>query len=89
MAWAKGVARLLETEDADLVQRAAVLMGLADEIERRLAPGVPGIVTCTVRARETVVRAPVTPGWWLERSEKRFRTVFGRRLRVETAEGKT
>jgi exopolyphosphatase/guanosine-5'-triphosphate,3'-diphosphate pyrophosphatase len=88
MAWAKGVARLLESEDADLVQRAAVLMGLADEIERRLAPGVPGIVTCMVRAREVVVRAPVTPGWWLERSEKRFHGVFGRKLRVERAEAK-
>ena len=88
MAWAKGVARLLEPEDADLVQRAAVALGLADEIERRLAPGVPGIVSCTVKAREIVVRAPVQSGWWLQRSEERFRSVFGRQLRVETAEVK-
>ncbi|HJT37053.1 MAG TPA: Ppx/GppA phosphatase family protein, partial [Actinomycetota bacterium] len=55
MAWAKGVARLLDAEDADLVQRAAVALNLADEIERRRAPGLPGIVTCVVRAREIVV----------------------------------
>jgi len=88
MAWAKGVARLLEPEDADLVQRAAVALSLADEIERRLAPGLPGIVSCVVRQREIVVRAPVAPGWWLQKSEERFRTVFGKRLRVETAEVK-
>ena len=86
MAWAKGVARLLEPEDADMVQCAAVALSLADEIERRLAPGLPGIVTCVVRAREIVVRAPVEPGWWLQKSEERFRTVFGKKLRVETTE---
>jgi exopolyphosphatase/guanosine-5'-triphosphate,3'-diphosphate pyrophosphatase len=86
MAWAKGVARLLEPEDADMVQRAAVALSLADEIERRLAPGLPGIVTCVVGAREIVVRAPVQPGWWLQKSEERFRTVFGKRLKVETTE---
>jgi len=88
MAWAKGVGRLLEPEDAELVQQAAAALGLADEIERRLAPGVPGIVSCTVRTREIVVRAPVTGGWWLQRSEERFRAVFGRQLRLETAEVK-
>ena len=86
MAWAKGVGRLLEAEDADLVQQGAAALALADEIERRLAPGVPGIVSCTVRAREIVVRAPIKPGWWLQRSEERFRSVFGLQLRVETAE---
>jgi exopolyphosphatase/guanosine-5'-triphosphate,3'-diphosphate pyrophosphatase len=86
MAWAKGVARLLDPEDADLVQRAAAALSLADEIERRLAPGLPGIVTCVVRPKEIVVRAPVPQGWWLQKSEERFRTVFGKRLRVETTE---
>ena len=86
MAWAKGVARLLDPEDADLVQRAAAVLSLADEIERRLAPGLPGIVTCVVRAREIVVTAPVEPGWWLQKSEERFRTVFGKRLRLEKSE---
>ncbi len=88
MAWAKGVGRLLEPEDADLVQKSAAALALADEIERRLAPGVPGIVSCSVKAREIVVRAPVRPGWWLQRSEERFRSVFGRQLRIETAEVK-
>ena len=86
MAWAKGVARLLDSEDADLVQRAAAALSLADEIERRLAPGLPGIVTCVVRAREIVVTAPAEPGWWLQKSEERFRTVFGKRLRLEKSE---
>ena len=88
MAWAKGVARLLEAEDADMVQRAATALGLADEIERRLAPGVPGIVSCTIRGREIVVGAPVVAGSWLQRIEERFRSVFGRKLRVETVEVK-
>jgi len=83
-----GFIETAEPEDADLVQRAAVALSLADEIERRLAPGLPGIVSCVVRQREIVVRAPVAPGWWLQKSEERFRTVFGKRLRVETAEVK-
>ncbi|MGZ4204605.1 MAG: Ppx/GppA phosphatase family protein [Actinomycetota bacterium] len=86
MAWAKGVGRLLEPEDADLVQRASAALSLADEIDRRLAPGFPGIVSCSARARDIVVRAPVTPGPWLLRTEERFRAVFGRRLRVEPME---
>jgi exopolyphosphatase/guanosine-5'-triphosphate,3'-diphosphate pyrophosphatase len=87
-SWEKGVGRLLDPEDTDLVQRAAVALSLADEIERRLAPGLPGIVSCTVRAREIVVRARVLPGAWLQRIEDRFRAVFGKGLRVEAAEGK-
>jgi hypothetical protein len=63
------------------VDRAAVILALADEIEARCPRGRPIKVDCEVGRRVTIsVRS--LPSWLVKDLDKRFEHVFGRPLIV-------
>jgi exopolyphosphatase / guanosine-5'-triphosphate,3'-diphosphate pyrophosphatase len=71
---------LLGADDGPPVARWAMLLALADEIERRLPPDHDGGVRCRVQGKRVVIDAPVNDPWRRAALSERFRTVFGRRL---------
>jgi exopolyphosphatase / guanosine-5'-triphosphate,3'-diphosphate pyrophosphatase len=78
---------LLAKADREPVLRAATVLALADEINRRIPPGRPGSVACEWRNREFAVEAPVLAGWHPRGIAERFGKVFRRRLVVEAGSG--
>jgi exopolyphosphatase / guanosine-5'-triphosphate,3'-diphosphate pyrophosphatase len=76
---------LIARRDREAVSRAGAVLGLADDLNRRIAPGRCGDVRCEWRKHEFVVVAPVPSGWRPRGTADRFHRVFGRRLRVEAA----
>jgi exopolyphosphatase/pppGpp-phosphohydrolase len=76
---------LIARRDRDAVSRAGAVLGLADDLNRRIPPGRRGDVRCDWRKHEFVVVAPVPSGWRPRGTADRFHRVFGRRLRVEGA----
>jgi exopolyphosphatase/guanosine-5'-triphosphate,3'-diphosphate pyrophosphatase len=73
---------LLSAADAAAVERAAVLVGLADEIEERCPRGTAIGVECRLRRNEAIVSVPLLAGWRSQDTGERFETAFGRRLLV-------
>ena len=62
-----------------LLDRAAIILALADEIEAR-CPGRHRIaVNCTI-ARHVTVSVPLLPSWLAKDLDKRFENAFGRSL---------
>jgi exopolyphosphatase/guanosine-5'-triphosphate,3'-diphosphate pyrophosphatase len=72
----------LRPKDGVLVERAAVLLLLADEIERRSLPGQPLAVRAVWRDEGLVLKSEVLAGWRPRAVGDRFRRAFGRELRV-------
>jgi hypothetical protein len=68
------------------VLRAATVLRLADELNRRMPPGVAPTLSCTDRPNGFEVVAPVAPGWHPRGVAGRFREVFGRPLIVVPSE---
>jgi exopolyphosphatase/guanosine-5'-triphosphate,3'-diphosphate pyrophosphatase len=69
--------RLVDKDARAPVRRAATALALADELNRRIEPGVPATISCTWRPNGFEVVAP-TPGGWRPRGvAERFRQVFG------------
>ncbi len=64
------------------MERAAVLLALADEITERCAPGSVPAVRCRARGREVTVGVPALGSWGVRGLAERFEAAFGRRLRV-------
>jgi exopolyphosphatase / guanosine-5'-triphosphate,3'-diphosphate pyrophosphatase len=65
------------------VERAAVVLLLADEVERRMSPGQAPVAELRERRRSTLVLAlPISHGWQAVEVGGRFRRVFGRDLVV-------
>ena len=62
-----------------LVDRAAIILTLADEIEARCPHGRPIAVDCRV-GRSVTVSVPLLPSWLARDLDKRFERAFGRPL---------
>jgi len=67
-----------------LLDRAAVVLALADEIEARCPRGRPIKVDCEVGRRVTISVRPL-PSWLAKDLDKRFEQAFGRSLIVRHA----
>jgi exopolyphosphatase/guanosine-5'-triphosphate,3'-diphosphate pyrophosphatase len=78
----RSLAPLVTREDREAVERAAVLLTLADEIAERCAPGSSPAPQCHVRGGEAVVAVPALASWGVRGLAERFLAAFGRRLRV-------
>jgi exopolyphosphatase/guanosine-5'-triphosphate,3'-diphosphate pyrophosphatase len=78
----RSYAPLLGRADRAGLERAAVILAVADEITERCPPGSPARVTCRLRAGEAVVSAPALESWRGRRLPERFERAFERRLRV-------
>jgi exopolyphosphatase / guanosine-5'-triphosphate,3'-diphosphate pyrophosphatase len=74
--------RLVDSKSRTAVLRAATALALADELNRRMQPGVAPTLSCTFRPRGFELVAPVSPGWRPRGVADRFRHVFGRPLIV-------
>jgi exopolyphosphatase/guanosine-5'-triphosphate,3'-diphosphate pyrophosphatase len=74
---------LLERGDHDAVERAGVVLALADDLEERCAPGASLSLTCRLVEGGVVVEMPALLGWRPRALGKRFARAFGRELRVK------
>jgi exopolyphosphatase / guanosine-5'-triphosphate,3'-diphosphate pyrophosphatase len=73
---------LLEKSERGIIERAAVLLDLADEIEKRCPPE-PRVQVRAVLTPDTVeVQVPELVAWRAWHGDDRFRRAFGRELRV-------
>ncbi len=77
--------RLVDAGRKTTVLRAATVLALADELNRRMRPGVPATLSCTFRPKGFELVAPVPAGWRPRAVAARFRRVFGRPLIVVPA----
>ena len=75
-------APLLGKQDRAPIERAAVVLALADDIEERCPPGVPIGVRCSLGKRALGVSVPALLAWRPRALDQRFEKVFGRRLDV-------
>jgi exopolyphosphatase / guanosine-5'-triphosphate,3'-diphosphate pyrophosphatase len=76
------LAPLVKGDDADGIERAAVLLALADDIEER-CPGVrPVQLRCEVGKRQATVHVRGLLGWRPRQLGERFERTFGRGLLV-------
>lgn len=74
--------RMIDPADRRAVLRAATALTLADELNRRIPPGVPATLSCNWLRNGFEVVAPVPPGWHPRGVATRFEKVFGRPLLV-------
>jgi exopolyphosphatase/guanosine-5'-triphosphate,3'-diphosphate pyrophosphatase len=72
---------LVAVSDQTRLDRGAVLLALADEIERRCPRGRPIALSCQV-GREVRVSVPMLPAWRAGDLGRRFEQAFGRPLVV-------
>jgi exopolyphosphatase/guanosine-5'-triphosphate,3'-diphosphate pyrophosphatase len=72
---------LVDASDRDRVDRAAIILALADEIERRCPPGRAIAVTCRI-GRDVRVSVPLLSAWRASDLGRRFERAFGRPLVV-------
>jgi exopolyphosphatase / guanosine-5'-triphosphate,3'-diphosphate pyrophosphatase len=73
---------LLGREDRDAVDRAGVVLALADDLEERCAPGAAIALSCRLVEGGVVVEMPALLGWRPRALGKRFARTFGRELLV-------
>ena len=73
---------LLEEADEPRVERAAVVLALADDIDERLRPGRTPSLGFRVRRRHVEISVPGLLGWRPRTLSQRFRRAFGRELVV-------
>ena len=73
---------LLAGEDGAAVDRASVLLALADDIEERCPPGVALELQCESGRQEVKVAVPALAGWRPRALGDRFARAFGRKLSV-------
>jgi exopolyphosphatase/guanosine-5'-triphosphate,3'-diphosphate pyrophosphatase len=74
--------RMIDPDDRLAVMKAASALTLADELNRRIAPGVAAPLSCNWLRGGFEVVAPVPAGWHPRGVADRFRKVFGRPLIV-------
>jgi exopolyphosphatase / guanosine-5'-triphosphate,3'-diphosphate pyrophosphatase len=74
---------LLRPEDVPGVARAAAILALADEIERRMPPDERLAVRCVVKKREVMLTAPLFDPYRQGILGEQFRRAFGKRLVIE------
>jgi exopolyphosphatase/pppGpp-phosphohydrolase len=73
---------LLDATDWAAVERAAVLLTLADDIEERCPPGGLLDFDCRIEAREVVLSVPDLGGWRPRGVGASFERAFGKALLV-------
>jgi len=74
---------LLDAADRRMVDRVAVVLVLADEVERRMSPGDAPIAELHERKRSSITLAlPIPHEWQAADAGERFRRIFGRALVV-------
>jgi exopolyphosphatase/guanosine-5'-triphosphate,3'-diphosphate pyrophosphatase len=83
----RSLAPLITREDRAAVERAAVLLTLADEITERCAPGSAPVLQCRVRGGEAAVTVQALASWGVRGLAERFEAAFRRRLRVVPGAG--
>jgi len=74
------LASVRDMDPGDL-DRAAVILTLADEIEARCPRNRPIVVSCTI-GRSVTIAVPAMPSWLAKDIDKRFAQTFGRPLIV-------
>jgi exopolyphosphatase/guanosine-5'-triphosphate,3'-diphosphate pyrophosphatase len=74
-----GLAR--DALEREAVDRAAIILALADEIEARCPRGVRITVDCKI-GRSVTLSVPVLPSWLVRDLDRRFERAFGRSLIV-------
>ncbi|PYQ99129.1 MAG: hypothetical protein DMF97_11535 [Acidobacteria bacterium] len=79
------LAPVRDASDRGLLDRAAVVLALADEIETRCPPGRRIAVTCEI-GRHVTLSVPLLPSWLAKDLDQRFAGAFGRSL-IVTHEG--
>jgi hypothetical protein len=75
---------LLNESEDDVVEQAAIVLRLADEIQQRLPKSAPVRVSCRVDRREVRIAGNGLAGGSLPGVESRFERVFDRRLIVRS-----
>lgn len=73
---------VLAREDRERLERAAVVLAVADEITERTAPGSRPAVTCHLRGPEAVITVPSLESWGVRKLGDRFERAFDMRLVV-------
>jgi exopolyphosphatase/pppGpp-phosphohydrolase len=73
---------LVTDADEEPLERAAVLLALADEITERTPPGSAAALTCRATAGQAAVAVEHLPAWNVRGMALRFEAAFGRRLKV-------
>jgi exopolyphosphatase/guanosine-5'-triphosphate,3'-diphosphate pyrophosphatase len=76
------LASVRDVFDRGLLERAAIIVALADEIEARCPPGSRIAVACEV-GRNVTLSVPLLPSWLAKDLDKRFERAFGRTLTVK------
>jgi exopolyphosphatase / guanosine-5'-triphosphate,3'-diphosphate pyrophosphatase len=84
----RSLAPLVTRDDRKEIERAAVLLTLADEITERCPPGSPSTLRCREREGETSVGVPALASWGVRGLAERFEAAFGRHLRVVPGAGR-
>lgn len=74
---------LVDPRDRARLDRGAVILALADEIEQRVPRGRAIVVSCRI-SREVVVSVPLLPSWRSRDLGQRFERAFGRPLVVRS-----
>ena len=82
----KRLSPLLRPSDHERLERAAVILALADDIEERCPRGVPITLACEV-AREVKISVAELPAWRPRELAQRFEKAFGRPLVVRLGLG--
>jgi len=75
---------LRDDEHAD-IERAAVILALADDVEERCPPHGPIEIHCRLSEDALRVQVPRLLAWRERGLDRRFERAFGRRLRVQPA----
>jgi exopolyphosphatase/guanosine-5'-triphosphate,3'-diphosphate pyrophosphatase len=78
------LASVRDAFDRGLLDRAAIILALADEIEARCPPGRRITVDCEIGHKVTL-SVPSLPSWLAKDLDKRFERAFGRALVVKHA----
>jgi exopolyphosphatase / guanosine-5'-triphosphate,3'-diphosphate pyrophosphatase len=71
----------LDTIDRGLLDRVAIILALADEIEARCPQGSGIAIDCEI-GRNVTLSVPLLPSWLAKDLDKRFERAFGRSLIV-------
>ena len=76
------LAPLIAPEDIPMIERSAVLLRVADDIEERCPPGVPVSLEVRRGPREVFVSVPQLVAWRPRKIAPRFERAFGQKLVV-------
>ena len=74
--------RMIDPGDRDAVLKAATALTLADELNRRIPPGVAAPLSCNWLREVSRLWHPCPPGWQPRGLATRFQKVFGQQLLV-------